>query len=187
MRQIAVLLLSLTALIGCTQDPWVPVMTNKLDSMITLSRSHESVIASIDKDRVATAFEVLGAYEVFFNENLDEMQRLEVDKSMYTGPLYEMANCVKYLGRVNGSYSDGLDPEFTTMQLKHLSVDVAAGTLDSAEATPYFIQEAQALNTADKVIAKSYGGCFSCLRNYDSLIGQLDSLKGFILAPHAQL
>ena len=34
MRQIAVLLLSLTALIGCTQDPWVPVMTNKLDSMI---------------------------------------------------------------------------------------------------------------------------------------------------------
>ena len=39
---------------------------------------------------------------------------------------------------------------------------------------------------ADKVIAKSYGGCFSCLRNYESLVAQLDSLKGFILAPHAQ-
>lgn len=172
---------------SCQKQPWQMEMGQKLDSMITLSESHEQVIASTNMDRVQEAFETLGAFEVFFTDHLDDMEVLQVDKSMYTGPLYEMANCVKYLGRVNGSYSDGLDPEFTTMQLKHLSVDVAAGTLDSAEATPYFIQEAQALNTADKVIAKSYGGCFSCLRNYDSLIGQLDSLKGFILAPHAQL
>jgi len=72
------------------------------------------------------------------------------------------------------------------MQLRHLNDDVAAGILDSAAAALYFIQEAQVLNSSEKVIAKSYGGCFSCLRNFDSLVGQLDSLKGFILAPHAQ-
>jgi hypothetical protein len=161
-------------------------MGQKLDSMITLSESHEQVIASTDMDQVQEAFETLGAFEVFFTDHLDDMEVLQVDRSMYTGPLYDMANCVKYLGRVNGSYSNGLDPEFTTMQLRHLSFDVAAGTIDSAEASPYFIQEATALRSADKVIAKSYGGCFSCLRNYDSLVTQLDSLKGFILAPHAQ-
>lgn len=187
MRHIAVLLLSLTALIGCTQDPWVPVMTNKLDSMITLSKSHESVIASIDKDRVATAFEVLGAYEVFFNENLDEMQRLEVDKSMYTGPLYRMTNCVKYLGRVDGSFSAEVDPLKNTVQLEHLLADVRSSILDSADAVNYFNQEATILRSTDRIINKSYGGCFTCLREYDSLVVVLDSLKGFILAPHAQL
>ena len=168
------------------KQAWQMEMGQKLDSMITLSESHEQVIASTDMDQVQEAFETLGAFEVFFTDHLDDMEVLQVDRSMYTGPLYDMANCVKYLGRVNGSYSNGLDPEFTTMQLRHLSFDVAAGTIDSAEASPYFIQEATALRSADKVIAKSYGGCFSCLRNYDSLVTQLDSLKGFILAPHAQ-
>ena len=180
---IALIALSMSS---CQKQAWQMEMGQKLDSMITLSESHEQVIASTDMDRVQEAFETLGAFEVFFTEHLDDMEVLQVDRSMYTGPLYDMANCMKYLGRVRGSYSDGLDPEFTTMQLRHLSFDVAAGTLDSAEATPYFIQEATALHSADKVIAKSYGGCFSCLRNYESLVAQLDSLKGFILAPHAQ-
>lgn len=180
---IALITLSMSS---CQKQAWQMEMGQKLDSMITLSESHEQVIASTDMDRVQEAFETLGAFEVFFTEHLDDMEVLQVDRSMYTGPLYDMANCVKYLGRVNGSYSDGLDPEFTTMQLRHLSFDVAAGTIDSAEAAPYFIQEATALHSADKVIAKSYGGCFSCLRNYESLVAQLDSLKGFILAPHAQ-
>jgi hypothetical protein len=171
---------------SCQKQAWQIEMGQKLDSMITLSESHEKVIASTNMDRVQEAFETLGAFEVFFTDHLDDMEVLQVDRSMYTGPLYDMANCVKYLGRVSGSYSDGLDPEFTTMQLKHLSADVAAGTIDSVEAAPYFVQEATALHTSDKVIAKSYGGCFSCLRNYESLVAQLDSLKGFILAPHAQ-
>jgi hypothetical protein len=180
---IALIALSMSS---CQKQAWQMEMGQKLDSMITLSESHEQVIASTDMDQVQEAFETLGAFEVFFTDHLDDMEVLQVDRSMYTGPLYDMANCVKYLGRVNGSYSNGLDPEFTTMQLRHLSFDVAAGTIDSAEASPYFIQEATALRSADKVIAKSYGGCFSCLRNYDSLVTQLDSLKGFILAPHAQ-
>ena len=180
---IALIALSMSS---CQKQAWQMEMGQKLDSMITLSESHEQVIASTDMDQVQEAFETLGAFEVFFTDHLDDMEVLQVDRSMYTGPLYDMANCVKYLGRVNGSYSNGLDPEFTTMQLRHLSFDVAAGTIDGAEASPYFIQEATALRSADKVIAKSYGGCFSCLRNYDSLVTQLDSLKGFILAPHAQ-
>jgi hypothetical protein len=180
---IALIVLSMSS---CQKPSWQIEMGQKLDSMITLSESHEKVIASTHMDQVQEAFETLGAFEVFFTDHLDDMEVLQVDRSMYTGPLYEMANCVKYLGRVNGSYSDGLDPEFTTMQLRHLNDDVAAGILDSAAAALYFIQEAQVLNSSEKVIAKSYGGCFSCLRNFDSLVGQLDSLKGFILAPHAQ-
>ena len=180
---IALIVLSMSS---CQKPSWQIEMGQKLDSMITLSESHEKVIASTHMDRVQAAYETLGAFEVFFTDHLDDMEALQVDRSMYTGPLYEMANCVKYLGRVNGSYSDGLDPEFTTMQLRHLNDDVAAGILDSAAAVPYFIQEAQVLNSSEKVIAKSYGGCFSCLRNFDSLVEQLDSLKGFILAPHAQ-
>ena len=172
---------------SCQKQSWQIEMRQKLDSMITLSESHEKVIASTNMDIVQEAFETLGAFEVFFTEYLDEMEVLKVNKSIYTGPLFEMANCVKYLGRVNGSYKDGLDPEFTTTQLRHLNFDVAAGKIDSADAVPYFIQEATALHSADKIIAKSYGGCFSCIRNYEALVAQLDSLKGFILAPHAQL
>jgi hypothetical protein len=180
---IALIALSMSS---CQKQAWQMEMGQKLDSMITLSESHEQVIASTDMDQVQEALETLGAFEVFFTDHLDDMEVLQVDRSMYTGPLYEMANCVKYLGRVNGSYSDGLDPEFTTIQLRHLNDDVAAGILDSAAAAPYFIQEAHVLNSSEKFIAKSYGGCFSCLRNFDSLVEQLDSLKGFILAPHAQ-
>ena len=186
MRHIAALLVSTLGLFSCSQAPWVPEMAEDLDSMITLSKSHEAVIASTDKARVSEAYKVLGGYEVFFTENLAEMEALKVDKSMYTGPLYRMTNCAKYLGRVEGSFSAEIDPVANTAQLTHLLSDLRSNALDSAAAVTYFNQEATILHSTDRIINKSYGGCFACLREYDSLVDVLDSLKGYILAPHAQ-
>jgi len=186
MKQFTALLVGALALLSCSQEPWVPEMAERLDSMITLSKSHESVVSSTDKERVAEAHKVLGAYEVFFNDNLAAMEALEVDKSMYTGPLYRMTNCIKYLGRVDGSFSSEIDPSKNTAQLQHLLSDVRSNQLDSSDAVIYFNQEATILHSTDRTINKSYGGCFACLREYDSLVVVLDSLKGFILAPHAQ-
>ena len=58
---------------SCQKQSWQIEMRQKLDSMITLSESHEKVIASTNMDIVQEAFEALRAFEVFFTEYLDEM------------------------------------------------------------------------------------------------------------------
>ena len=76
---------------SCQRQSWQIEMGKKLDSMIALSESHEKVIASTNMDRVQEAFEALGAFEVFFTDHLDDMEVLQVDRSMYT------ALCMKWL------------------------------------------------------------------------------------------
>jgi hypothetical protein len=154
--------------------------------MVVLSKNHEAIIASVDSSLVASNFKTLGELEVFFHSHLEEMEALAIDKKMYTGPLYEMTNCNKYYGRVAGSFADEVDPAYNTGQLLSLLRDLKNGTMDSATAVQYYNQEAMALHSADRTINKSYGACYSCLRRQDDLVKTLDSLKGFILAPHAE-
>ena len=169
--------------ISCTKEPWQIEMGSRLDSMIVLAKSHEQVIASTDAEQVAAASDVLGAHQIFFLEQLDEMARLNVPKSMYTGPLETMKNCTKYLNRVRTAKD--LNPEKHRERLSNLRHDVLKGHLDSSTAIGYYNQEAMLLRDLDRTMNKSYGGCFSCLRAYDTLVLQLDSLKGFILEPDA--
>lgn len=169
--------------ISCTKEPWQIEMGGRLDSMIVLAKSHEQVIASTDAEQVAAASDVLGAHQIFFLEQLDEMARLNVSKSMYTGPLETMKNCTKYLNRVRTAKD--LNPEKHRERLSNLRHDVLKGHLDSTTAIGYYNQEAMLLRDLDRTMNKSYGGCFSCLRAYDTLVLQLDSLKGFILEPDA--
>ena len=169
--------------ISCTKEPWQIEMGGRLDSMIVLVKSHEQVIASTDAEQVAAASDVLGAHQIFFLEQLDEMARLNVSKSMYTGPLETMKNCTKYLNRVRTAKD--LNPEKHRERLSNLRHDVLKGHLDSTTAIGYYNQEAKLLRDLDRTMNKSYGGCFSCLRAYDTLVLQLDSLKGFILEPDA--
>jgi hypothetical protein len=169
--------------ISCTKEPWQIEMGSRLDSMIVLAKSHEQVIASTDAEQVAAASDVLGAHQIFFLEQLDEMARLNVSKSMYTGPLETMKNCTKYLNRVRTAKD--LNPEKHRERLSNLRHDVLKGHLDSSTAIGYYNQEAMLLRDLDRTMNKSYGGCFSCLRAYDTLVLQLDSLKGFILEPDA--
>ena len=169
--------------ISCTKEPWQIEMGGRLDSMIVLAKSHEQVIASTDAEQVAAASDVLGAHQIFFLEQLDEMARLNVPKSMYTGPLETMKNCTKYLNRVRTAKD--LNPEKHRERLSNLRHDVLKGHLDSTTAIGYYNQEAMLLRDLDRTMNKSYGGCFSCLRAYDTLVLQLDSLKGFILEPDA--
>ena len=169
--------------ISCTKEPWQIEMGSRLDSMIVLAKSHEQVIASTDAEQVAAASDVLGAHQIFFLEQLDEMARLNVPKSMYTGPLETMKNCTKYLNRVRTAKD--LNPEKHRERLSNLRHDVLKGHLDSITAIGYYNQEAMLLRDLDRTMNKSYGGCFSCLRAYDTLVLQLDSLKGFILEPDA--
>jgi endonuclease III-like uncharacterized protein len=102
---------------------------------------------------------------------------------MYTGPLETMKNCTKYLNRVRTAKD--LNPEKHRERLSNLRHDVLKGHLDSSTAIGYYNQEAMLLRDLDRTMNKSYGGCFSCLRAYDTLVLQLDSLKGFILEPDA--
>ena len=169
--------------ISCTKEPWQIEMGGRLDSMIVLAKSHQQVIASTDAEQVAAASDVLGAHQIFFLEQLDEMARLNVPKSMYTGPLETMKNCTKYLNRVRTAKD--LNPEKHRERLSNLRHDVLKGHLDSTTAIGYYNQEAMLLRDLDRTMNKSYGGCFSCLRAYDTLVLQLDSLKGFILEPDA--
>jgi hypothetical protein len=169
--------------ISCTKEPWQIEMGGRLDSMIVLAKSHEQVIASTDAEQVAAASDVLGAHQIFFLEQLDEMARLNVPKSMYTGPLETMKNCTKYLNRVRTAKD--LNPEKHRERLSNLRHDVLKGHLDSTTAIGHYNQEAMLLRDLDRTMNKSYGGCFSCLRAYDTLVLQLDSLKGFILEPDA--
>ena len=169
--------------ISCTKEPWQIEMGSRLDSMIVLAKSHEQVITSTDVEQVAAASDVLGAHQIFFLEQLDEMARLKVPKSVYTGPLESMKNCAKYLSRVRTSKD--LNPEKNRERLSNLRHDVLKGHLDSTTAIGYYNQEAMLLRDLDRTMNKSYGGCFSCLREYDALVLKLDSLKGFILEPDA--
>ena len=77
-------------------------MTGMLDSMVVLSKSHERVINSVDSTKVQQAYLEMGELQVFFLANVDEMLKMGVPKTMFTGPLYKMENCVKSYGRVIG-------------------------------------------------------------------------------------
>jgi hypothetical protein len=153
--------------------------------MVEMSQSHTVVMESIDRASLEKKAAHWADLEVFFLQNLERMDSLQVAKRMYTGPLKQMKRCNKYMGRVLGSYSAELAPEKNTEQLENLRKDVSRGHHDSASAVGYFNDEAFALHDADRRIQKSYGGCFTCLRQYDSLTVVLDSLKGFILEPDA--
>ena len=185
--RISLLLLSFILLFThCNQDTWRVEMTSRLDSMVTLSSNHETVVEGIDSNVVYDAYMKMGAFQIFFNENLEEMEKLGISKKMYTGPLFQMDNCVKYYGRVVGSYSAKINSSYNTTQLSSLLKSVDQKQLDSVSAIKYFNDEAFVLQDADRRLNKSYGGCYSCLRIQDSLSYQLDSLKNFILATHAQ-
>jgi hypothetical protein len=94
-----------------------------------------------------------------------------------------MKNCTKYLNRVRTAKD--LTPEKNRLRLSNLRHDVLKGHLDSTTAIAYYNQEAMVLRDLDRTMNKSYGGCFTCLREYDALVVKLDSLKGFILEPDA--
>ena len=120
---------------SCTKEPWQIEMESRLDSMIVLAKSHEQVIASTDAGQVATAAEVLGTHQIFFLEQLGEMARLNVPKSMYTGPLESMKNCAKYLNRVRTAKD--LNPEINRIRLLNLRHDVLKDNDDSSTAIGY--------------------------------------------------
>ncbi|MBL6683169.1 MAG: hypothetical protein K0U22_05905 [Bacteroidetes bacterium] len=168
---------------SCAKEPWQIEMGSRLDSMVVLAKSHEQVMASTNLEQVGNSADVLGAYQIFFFEQLDEMTRLNVPKAIYTGPLETMKNCTKYLNRVRTAKD--LTPEKNRLRLSNLRHDVLKGHLDSTTAIAYYNQEAMLLRDLDRTMNKSYGGCFTCLREYDALVVKLDSLKGFILEPDA--
>ncbi|HCP40403.1 MAG TPA: hypothetical protein DIT65_01305 [Cryomorphaceae bacterium] len=153
--------------------------------MIVLSESHEAVIHSVDSARVNAAYLEMGDHKVFFLTHVDEMMELQVPKEVFTGPLFQMDNCVKYYGRVVGSYTTELDPKYNSKQLTTLRSTVKQGHIDSANAVKYFNDEAFVLRDADRRINKSYGGCLECLRNHNDIMANLDSLKNYILATNA--
>ena len=94
--RINLLLLSFLLLFThCNQEAWRIEMTTRLDSMVVLSSNHETVVESTDSNMVYNAYMKMGALQIFFNENLDEMEKLGISKKMYTGPLFQMDNCVK--------------------------------------------------------------------------------------------
>jgi len=180
------LLLFLAALVGLSScaptEPWRVEMREKLDSMVVLAESHVQVAQSLEQEAVAEAAKQVGALQVFFIDHTEDMIALEVDKSMFTGPLFEMENCAKYYGRVMGSYAGDLKLEYNLEQLQNLRKDISSGALDSTVAADYFNTEAFALRDADKRVNKSYGACFACLRTHEELVTTLDSLKNYILA-----
>lgn len=185
MRKLLPLASFLLLFTACQTEPWQTEMVRRLDSMVVLSESHQQVIASVDSAEVHQAYLEMGEYTVFFTDHLEDMQALEIPKSVYTGPLYEMENCVKYFGRVVGSFANESEVAFNLDQLKSLRKDVNAGLYDSTEAVGYFNSEAFALRDADRSVNKSYGACFSCLRTHEELTAELDSLKDYILAANA--
>lgn len=173
-------------LTSCSHEPWQVEMTSRLDSMIVLSESHLSVIQSIDTAKLRIQYDTLSTYKHFFGEYGMRGDTPVFERSVYTGPLYEMEWCEKYYGRVLGEYAMLAQPVFNVEQLKSLRKDVNGGLLDSAEAVGYFNTEATALHSDDRLIQKSYGGCFACLRTHDSLVNILDSLRQVILADDAE-
>ena len=186
MRNLLFLALLFLGITSCSQqEPWQVEMVSRLDSMVVLSESHEAVISSVDSARVAEAYLEMGDLQVFFLAQVDEMMELGVPKKMFTGPLFQMDECVKYYGRVVGSYTNELDPKYNSTQLSNLRATVEKGSLDSVTAVKYFNDEAFALRDADRRVNKSYGACFECLRKHDDLVTELDSLKNYILATHA--
>jgi len=186
MRNLLFLALLSLGITSCSQqEPWQVDMVSRLDSMLVLSESHQAVIESLDSARVADAYLEMGDLQIFFLAQVDEMMELGVAKEVFTGPLFQMEECVKYYGRVVGSYTDELDPKYNSTQLSTLRSTVKIGNIDSASAVKYFNDEAFALRDADRQVNKSYGACFECLRKHTDLVTELDSLKNFILATNA--
>lgn len=186
MHRLLLLSLLLLGVGSCApQESWQAEMVDRLDSMVVLSESHEAVIQSVDSARVNAAYLEMGEHQVFFLAQVDEMMALEIPKEVFTGPLFQMDNCVKYYGRVVGSYTTELDPKYNSTQLTNLRSTVRNGDIDSASAVKYFNDEAFVLRDTDRRINKSYGSCFECLRKHDALMADLDSLKNYILATNA--
>ena len=186
MHRLLLLSLLLLGVSSCTQqEPWQAEMADRLDSMVVLSESHEAVMQSVDSARVNAAYLEMGDRQVFFLAKVDDMLALELPREVFTGPLFKMEECVKYYGRVVGSYISELDPYYNSTQLTNLRSTVRNGSIDSATAAKYFNDEAFVLKDADRRINKSYGGCFECLRKHDALMADLDSLKNYILATNA--
>lgn len=186
MHRLLLLSLLLLGVSSCApQESWQVEMVDRLDSMVVLSESHEAVIQSVDSARLNAAYLELGEHQVFFLAQVDEMMALEIPKEVFTGPLFQMDNCVKYYGRVVGSYTTEFDPKYNSTQLTNLRSTVRNGDIDSASAVKYFNDEAFVLRDTDRRINKSYGGCFECLRKHDALMADLDSLKNYILATNA--
>ena len=106
MRRFAALIFVLWGISGCSNpEPWRVKMTGMLDSMVVLSKSHESVIVSVDSIKVQRAYMEMGELQTFFLANADEMVEMGVPKIMFTGPLYKMENCVKYYHQLYLYYS----------------------------------------------------------------------------------
>ena len=166
-----------------TEEPGQSEMGSRLESSMVLAKSHEQGIASTDCEQVVAASDVWGANQIFCLAQLEEIARLKVPKSVYTGPLESMKNCAKYLNRVRTSKD--LNPEKNRERLSNLRHDVLKGHLDSTTAIGYYNQEAMLLRDRDRTMNKSYAVCFSCRREYDALVLKLYSLKGFILEPDA--
>lgn len=183
MRTPLLLLAAFVGLASCAPtEPWRVEMTEKLDSMVVLAKSHVEVAQSLEQEKVAVASKQIGDLQIFFIEHTEDMIALEIDKKMFTGPLFEMENCAKYYGRVLGSYAGDLKLDYNLRQLQTLRKDISSGALDSIGAVEYFNAEAFALRDADKRVNKSYGACFACLRTHEELVSTLDSLKNYILA-----
>ena len=88
MRRFSLVILVIWGVSGCTNpEPWWVNMTGMLDSMVVLSKSHESVINIVDSTKVQQAYLEMGELHVFFLDNVDEMMEMGVPKIMFTGPL----------------------------------------------------------------------------------------------------
>lgn len=179
---------AVSSLVSSCQPPagttWQSGMLTRLDSMIVLSESHLTTIVSLDTVKLAAQAQEMRQHMDFFETHVGQTDTLYFDRSVYTGPLFDMANCDKYYQRVLSGY---LSPEVARQnaeQLKDLRATVKRGDLDSATAVTYFIAEAQALNSANTSLLKSYGGCFACMRTHDSLSAVLDSLTKYLLEEH---
>ncbi|HBB81039.1 MAG TPA: hypothetical protein DCZ98_04340, partial [Cryomorphaceae bacterium] len=67
-----------------------------------------------------------------------------------------MDNCVKYYGRVVGSFSSKINTSYNTTQLSSLRKSISRNQVDSVSAIKYFNDEAFVLRDAERRINKSY-------------------------------
>ena len=177
---------SFLALSSCqhSSPAWKKELVERLDSMIVLSESHLSVVQSLDSAKLVANADEMRQHLEFFNTRVGQTDTLYFEREVYTGPLFDMANCDKYYQRVLSGYLKRSVAEKNTEQLKDLRATVRRNELDSATAVAYYLTEAQALNSANNSMLKSYGGCFACMREHDSLSAVLDSLSDVLRTEH---
>lgn len=155
-------------------------MVERLDSMITLSADHIGVMEEMDMDRVAQEKAVLDSHFAYFTAATEQMLAIETDRSVFTGPLYDLQGCRKYYGRVQERMAGLEKIKADHQQLLDLKAVLEQGQLDSATAVQHFTTEAWVLHDMDKWFLKSFGGCYSCMRQHQDLVHTLDSLKGHL-------